>query len=468
MGRKHSLQKSIIILISLLLFHSLTVCYAAEGLVKLSGTSEGTGIESSVSTTLDVGIVGTLTFDAGFELGFLDLLVADRTKSTFYGGFRFDTLSAVSLVFGDLKGIPALRLIIEPHLFPYRGSIKSLEAQPEILRIPLVREASGVFTAGITTRVPLGMSGTLFPFWFTPLVQSGNLHGGGVEAILHTPVGCITLGGCMAGRFLPSEPADELFYGGYPSRWGSYLQFSLSMLPQKFRLPIVGRGECEFRFQIFGMHDGSLGEGMSYSSCIWFEIEAFKVVWDLQRIPMVFGTPGSVIPKVDTSILKENQLSLISTVKNLSVSWIFQERIWRPSPYASDYQKRTVSTHAALDFIQKETVFGGDLRSEVIWMVTGIRKRNVSVTLRLESRMSEVRIVLKPTCVFSTDVVPDIQLDCTIERLSPAGIAWEVNLGFRADTVRMVLSAEYEWEDKQVKITCDDLRRVSLSLAIDR
>jgi hypothetical protein len=441
---------------------------AAEGMIMVSGTSMGTKIESSVAATMDLGAVGTVSLIAGLELATQDLLEAEQALITFDGGFRFDLPEGGSLSFGDVAGVPALRLLIEPHLFPSGDSVGLLAKIPKVNKIPISHAENGPFTVGLTATIPLGALGTISPFLFTPLVDSENLRGGGVALILPTSGGILSLGACYAGRSLLAEPLDELFYGGYPSEQGSYLQFSFTTLPWTFHLPCIGDGEWESRFQLFGMHDARLGHGVSHSSRLQVEIGTLSVVWEYQRLPIALGTPGLALVKADTSPMKEDRLSLTSSFGDFEISWIFTDKVWRPSPYASDYQKRTVSTLAVLDFFLAGILVGCDIRSEVAWLVTGARSRTGSVGLRFDRQWDEVRIVLKPTCTFSLDAVVEIKLDCAIVKNPDEGIAWDATFGFKAETVWIVLAARYGWEDKLIKVSCDSSRKISLSLAIGR
>jgi hypothetical protein len=198
------------------------------------------------------------------------------------------------------------------------------------------------------------------------------------------------------------------------------------------------------------------------------DIGSFSLVWDSQHLPIVLGTPGIGIPKTDTSILRENQLGLVSTAEKATVSWNITDRVWRPSPYASDHQKRTVGMHAALDMNQGDTLIGCDLRSEVSWMGDGSLKRTGSLALDFERLVEGVRIAVEPTVMFTEGAAPVVKLDCTFKRPSPAGITWEATIACRARVVRIHLGADYEWEGKKVRIACDSLRKLSLTLTIGR
>ena len=468
MGRNVPLLKTLLLLFLFIFSYGIYFPLIAEGVIKLSGTAAGVESEGSITTELDLGAVGMFSVYGGFKLTAQDLLEEDRQRIIGFVGFGLNSPSEVSFVFTDLAGIPAVGLLIEPHLFPYTGSILLMEKHPKIARILLDRNDTDFYTAGIVSKIPLGASGTIFPFVFTPLINPWNLHGFGAQAILHNPAGILTLGVCLAGRPYTADIPDELFYGGYPSRWGSFAQFSISTLPYTFNLPIVGKGEWESRFQIFGMRDGSLGEGLSLNTQVKIDVKSFSLSWDIQHLPIVLGTPGTVMPKVDTSILKETQVSLASAAGNLTVSWGVTDRVWRPSPYASEYQKRTVSTHAAIDWYVGDMVFGSEHREEVSWMVNGIVKRTGWFGLSFQGKFEDVRLVVKPAIAYSTDCAPTMKLDCTIGQRSDAGISWEAAIGCKTKTVKLALTAGYDWEGKQVKVECDSLRKLSLSLTIGR
>jgi len=91
---------------------------AAEGIIKISGTSEGVESKCSIATTVDLGAVGMLSLHGDFTLTAQDLLATDQSRFMFSGGFGIATPSAVSFTFGDLAGTPAVGLLLEPHLLP--------------------------------------------------------------------------------------------------------------------------------------------------------------------------------------------------------------------------------------------------------------------------------------------------------------------------------------------------------------
>lgn len=468
MRRRVFLPSLVLMLLLLESAPILALPLEALGTMKLSAAAQGFQYEGSFLTKSDLGAVGILDVHGGFLCTAQDLLTPDPTKIAFSGGFGFTTPSALSLVFGDLSGVPGIALLIEPHLFPNTGPIASLEKQPKTIPIPFDREDADSCTVGIASQFPFGPLSVVFPFAFTPLINPGNLHGGGVLSVLRSSIGSITLGACLSGRSYDGEIADELFYGGYPSHWATYVQFSVSLFRQGFHLPILGEGEWESRLQLFCMHDGSLGQGVSFSSHVGLSIGSFSLIWDSQHLPIVLGAPGIEIPKTDTSIVRENQLGLVSTAEKATVSWIITDRVWRPSPYASDHQKRTVGMHATLDFTLGATLIGCDLRSEVSWMGDGSLKRTGSLALDFERLVEGVRIVVEPTLLFDANSKPVMKLDCSFKQSSPTGITWEATIACKARIVRIHLGALYEWEGKKVSIACDSLRKLSLTLTIGR
>lgn len=458
---------SFVLMVLLLNFASVSSFpLEAQGMLKFSGTVEGMASEGSFASKMDLGVVGTLEVQGGCKFTAQDLLAQNPTRLTFSGGFGFVTPSAYSLIFGDLSGLPAVGLLINPHLFPYTGSILALEKQPQLVPIPFDRGDADSFTVGIASQVPMGPIATIFPFLFTPLINPENLRGGGVQSILRSSIGFITLGACLTGRSFASEPADELFYGGYPSRRGAFLQFSVQLFQQSFHVPILGEGRWASRFQLFGIQDSSLGLGVSYNSQVELGVESFSLTWDNQHLPIIVGAPGIGIPQADTSILHESQLNLVSATGKTTVSLNLTDRVWRPSPYARDHQKRTVASHTALDFNIADILIGCHLRSEVSWMVNGNIKRTGSLTLGFEHQVDDVRIVVEPAVLFTADLAPVMELDVTFGCHPRARVSWEAAIRYKPETVKIALMAGYEWDGAQVKVICDSLRKLSLSLTI--
>jgi len=450
----------------------LTFCLSipiyAQASCVVANSLEGMLIEGSGVAVMDLGTVGTVSVQGGVSLAIQDLLESERVGITTRIGLSFDSSSVLSFAFGDLLGIPAIGLLLEPHGFPNQGSIQSLQKNLQVPPISLDPGDDSLFAVGLATRIPLGLDALIFPFCFTPLAQRGNPRGGGVEAILPTPNGFLTLGACLAGRSLNADAGDELFYGAYPSQRGLFVQFSIIMLPHRFILPMVGIGGWNSSLQIFTMQDTFLGQGVSYSSHVGIDIASWSLAWDFQLLPIVMGTPATAVPKADTSILQEMQLELASVTGPIAVVWKVTEKIWRPSPYASDYQKRTISTQTTLDFTKAEVTAGCELREETHWMVDGMLKHTGSLALHFGLQVDDVRLELNPVCAFATGSALEMKLDCTLERQFRNGILWEGAIYFKQENVRIVLSAAYEEADIRVKVTCDSLRKVSISLTIGR
>ena len=440
----------------------------AQTLCMVSSSLDGVLFEGSGSAAMDFGVAGQLSLQAGVSLAVLDLLEPERVAFTYRGGMSLDTSLAFSLAFGDLSGIPAIRLLLDPHGFPAGSSIQSLQEELKITPISFDPADESTLTVGLATRIPLGSDATIFPFCFTPLLQKGNSRGGGAQAILHSPTGLLTLGACFAGRSLGADPGDELFYGAYPSWQGLFLQLSIIMHPHGFSLPVVGTGEWVSRFQVFSMLDSSLGQGVSYSSHVGIKNEACSLTWDIQHLPIVMGSPVIGEPQVDTSILQEMKLELASAAGPMTVLWRITEKIWRPSPYASDHQKRMISTYTSLDFTKAEVSIGVDLRMDASWKVNGMLVHTGSLDLHFGLEVDDVRMLWKPSCAVAADSELELKLDCTIERRFHNGIVLEAAIYSRDENVRIVLGAVYEREDTQVKVMCDSLRKVSLSLTIGR
>ncbi|PKL13647.1 MAG: hypothetical protein CVV52_05125 [Spirochaetae bacterium HGW-Spirochaetae-8] len=101
-------------------------------------------------------------------------------------------------------------------------------------------------------------------------------------------------------------------------------------------------------------------------------------------------------------------------------------------------------------------------------MVDGMLKHTGSLALHFGLQVDDVRLELNPVCAFATDSALELKLDCTLERQFSNGIIWKGAINFRQENVRIVLSAAYEEAGIQVKVTCDSLRKVSISLTIGR
>jgi hypothetical protein len=452
----------------ILIFLCITPDLQGKTVLSFGSTAVGSSTTIQSDGIVDAGRDRKFSWEGSVGYSCMDLLENPWLNLSLSANIALDFASDQRIAVGDLTGLPALRLLLNPLEFPYSSLPCTFSLSSPMGKIPLISTGASAPLEGMVYTVSRPSGFFLASFVFLPVFSLGGTRGGGFVSLFNTTAGKLEVGGCHSVRDNMGSFPDEILYGRYPFTHGSFFQAFFRSNPLILAYSQQHDSTIQALCNLSYSHDIALGGGFVQGMSLILSTGLIKVVWEKQSLPVVSGSPVSRIPLGDTYLQGRTLLGISCTSRFLRVDWEMNEKLWYVAPYAGSYQKKNHGTTAEVTYMGDSGSIGVELSTEISFNDTGTRicKREVSVTF--QSIIGSVSTKITPYFRQVEGSVPSVALSGGIEGNLREGLSWGSSFQLGQQSSTLTMSASYTHGAIRIACGIDELRRMNLSITIDR
>ncbi len=453
-------------------FIIILLCVAPElkgrMVISLGTASNGSYLTILGEGAVSLGTERTFSWEGLLGSTCMDLLENPRQTLSLSATIALDFAPGQRISMGDLGGLPALRLLLSPLEFPYSNLPRTFSSSSSLGKIPLVATDAVSSHEGLVYVFSRQSGLYAASFVFSPVFSPSGARGGGFVSLSDTSVGKLELGGCYAVRENVEVIPDEILYGRYPFTKGSFLQVLLRSNPLTTSFIRLHDTTLQTLVNLSYSHDPKLGGGILQGMSLIVNVGLLKVVWEMQSLPYVSGSPLSRIPSGDTYLQNRRLLELSHVSRFLSVDWRMNEKLWHLAPYSGSHQKRNYATTAGVTYFCGIGSFRFEQSTDISWNATGTWKRTSQASVTLQAKIGTVSTRLTPSYIHATNGDSMVSLQGGFQGELRGGLTWEASFRMGQKTTTLTMKALYVREQYRFECVLDELRRINLSFTIDR